>query len=138
MTGRQQLRSNDIPGTIVFTGELARKGFGLNQFCMSLMKSDNRARFTEHTIFEEAALRREIAQCRAKGYAVSVEEHSVGVNSVAVAVDDGHSISVAMPSPRFSEDFERRTIAALEDAAQGLASPLPQREEGARAAGVGR
>ena len=45
MTGRQQLRSNDIPGTIVFTGELARKGFGLNQFCMSLMKSDNRARF---------------------------------------------------------------------------------------------
>ena len=45
MTGRQQLRSNDILGTIVFTGELARKGFGLNQFCMSLMKSDNRARF---------------------------------------------------------------------------------------------
>ena len=45
MTTRQQLRSNDIPGTIVFTGELARKGFGLNQFCMSLMKSDNRERF---------------------------------------------------------------------------------------------
>ena len=45
MTTRQQLRSNDIPGTIVFTGELARKGFGLNQFCMSLMKSDNRDRF---------------------------------------------------------------------------------------------
>ena len=45
MTIRQQLRSNDIPGTIVFTGELARKGFGLNQFCMSLMKSDNRDRF---------------------------------------------------------------------------------------------
>ena len=45
MSGRQQLRSNDIPGTIVFTGELARKGFGLNQFCMSLMKPDNRDRF---------------------------------------------------------------------------------------------
>ena len=45
MSGRQQLRSNDIPGTIVFTGELARKGFGLNQFCMSLMKPENRARF---------------------------------------------------------------------------------------------
>ena len=41
----QQLRSNDIPGTIVFTGELARKGFGLNQFCMSLMKPQNRERF---------------------------------------------------------------------------------------------
>jgi protocatechuate 4,5-dioxygenase alpha chain len=45
MTGRQQLKSNEIPGTIVFTGELARKGFGLNQFCMSLMKPENRARF---------------------------------------------------------------------------------------------
>ena len=45
MSGRQQLRSNDIPGTIVFTGELARKGFGLNQFCMSLMKPENRNRF---------------------------------------------------------------------------------------------
>ena len=45
MTARQPLRSHDIPGAIVFTGELARKGFGLNQFCMSLMKPDNRARF---------------------------------------------------------------------------------------------
>ena len=45
MSGRQQLRSNEIPGTIVFTGELARKGFGLNQFCMSLMKPENRVRF---------------------------------------------------------------------------------------------
>ena len=45
MTDGQQLRSNEIPGTIVFTGELARKGFGLNQFCMSLMKPENRARF---------------------------------------------------------------------------------------------
>src|SRR6185312_9350858 len=45
MTARQQLKSNEIPGTIVFTGELARKGFGLNQFCMSLMKPEHRARF---------------------------------------------------------------------------------------------
>ena len=97
-----------------------------------------RTRFTEHTIFEEPALRREIALCRARGYAVSVEEHSVGVNGVAVAVDDAYSISIAMPSPRFSEDIERHTITALKDAAEGLESPLPQGEEGARAAGVGR
>ena len=45
MSPRQPLKSDDIPGTIVFTGELARKGFGLNQFCMSLMKADQRARF---------------------------------------------------------------------------------------------
>jgi protocatechuate 4,5-dioxygenase, alpha chain len=36
---------DDIPGTIVFTAEQSRKGFQLNQFCMSLMKPDNRDRF---------------------------------------------------------------------------------------------
>ncbi|AUW59648.1 protocatechuate 4,5-dioxygenase subunit alpha [Sphingobium sp. SCG-1] len=35
----------DIPGTRVFTTARARKGYWLNQFCMTLMKSDNRARF---------------------------------------------------------------------------------------------
>lgn len=36
---------DDIPGTHVFTGALCRKGFSLNQFCMSLMKPGNRERF---------------------------------------------------------------------------------------------
>lgn len=79
-----------------------------------------RTRFTDLTITDETALRREIAQCRARGYAVSLEEHSIGVNGVAVALDDAHSVSVAIPSPRFSDDVERRTIAALKDAAEGL------------------
>jgi protocatechuate 4,5-dioxygenase alpha chain len=35
----------DIPGTTVFDAELARRGYHLNSFCMSLMKADNRARF---------------------------------------------------------------------------------------------
>lgn len=35
----------DIPGTTVFTAQMARKGFHLNQFCMSLMNAQNRARF---------------------------------------------------------------------------------------------
>jgi protocatechuate 4,5-dioxygenase alpha chain len=35
----------DIPGTTVFDAEQSRKGYWLNQFCMSLMKADNRARF---------------------------------------------------------------------------------------------
>jgi protocatechuate 4,5-dioxygenase, alpha chain len=35
----------DIPGTRVFTAERAKKGFYLNEFCMSLMKSENRERF---------------------------------------------------------------------------------------------
>ncbi len=35
----------DVPGTTVFDTEQSRKGYWLNQFCMSLMKADNRARF---------------------------------------------------------------------------------------------
>ena len=34
-----------IPGTTVFDADLARKGYHLNSFCMSLMKADNRTRF---------------------------------------------------------------------------------------------
>ena len=36
---------DDIPGTRVFTAERAKKGFYLNEFCMSLMKPENRERF---------------------------------------------------------------------------------------------
>jgi protocatechuate 4,5-dioxygenase, alpha chain len=36
---------DDIPGTRVFTAARARKGYHLNQFAMSLMKPENRARF---------------------------------------------------------------------------------------------
>ena len=35
----------DIPGTTIFDADQARKGYWLNQFCMSLMSADNRARF---------------------------------------------------------------------------------------------
>ena len=35
----------DIPGTTIFDAEQSRKGFHLNQFCMSLMKAENRERF---------------------------------------------------------------------------------------------
>ena len=36
---------DDIPGTRVFTARRAKQGYHLNQFCMSLMKAENRARF---------------------------------------------------------------------------------------------
>src|SRR5579863_5764071 len=35
----------DVPGTTIFDAELARRGYQLNQFCMSLMKAPNRERF---------------------------------------------------------------------------------------------
>ncbi|MEY2690477.1 MAG: protocatechuate 4,5-dioxygenase subunit alpha [Pseudomonadota bacterium] len=35
----------DVPGTTIFDAEQSRKGYHLNQFCMSLMEAENRARF---------------------------------------------------------------------------------------------
>ncbi|MBS0367032.1 MAG: protocatechuate 4,5-dioxygenase subunit alpha [Proteobacteria bacterium] len=35
----------NIPGTTIFDADQARKGYHLNQFCMSLMQAGNRARF---------------------------------------------------------------------------------------------
>ena len=35
----------DVPGTTIFDAEQSRKGYHLNQFCMSLMKAENRAAF---------------------------------------------------------------------------------------------
>ncbi len=36
---------DNIPGTVIFDADMSRKGFHLNQFCMSLMKAENRERF---------------------------------------------------------------------------------------------
>jgi protocatechuate 4,5-dioxygenase alpha chain len=34
-----------VPGTTIFDADQSRKGYWLNQFCMSLMKAENRERF---------------------------------------------------------------------------------------------
>jgi len=42
---RKQQDYDDIPGTFVFDAERSRQGFGINMFCMSLMKDENRKAF---------------------------------------------------------------------------------------------
>ena len=42
---RQPREYDDIPGTTVFDADMARQGYHLNQFAMSLMKAENRERF---------------------------------------------------------------------------------------------
>jgi protocatechuate 4,5-dioxygenase, alpha chain len=42
---RAQHDYDDIPGTFVFDAERSRQGFGINMFCMSLMKDENRRAF---------------------------------------------------------------------------------------------
>lgn len=45
MADTPQPAYDDIPGTTVFDAQRSRQGYWLNQFCMSLMKADNREAF---------------------------------------------------------------------------------------------
>jgi len=67
-----------VPGTTIFDTEQARLGYHLNQFCMSLMKAENRKRFladersylNEWPMSEEqrqAVLKRDLNLCIALG-----------------------------------------------------------------------
>src|SRR5664279_1123955 len=68
----------DVPGTTIFDAEMSRQGYHLNQFCMSLMKAENRARFkaNERAYLDEwpmseeqkqAVLARDLNRCIALG-----------------------------------------------------------------------
>jgi protocatechuate 4,5-dioxygenase alpha chain len=68
----------DIPGTTIFDAEQSRNGYHLNQFCMSLMKAENRERFkaNERVYLDEwpmteeqkqAVLARDLNRCIAAG-----------------------------------------------------------------------
>ena len=68
----------DVPGTTIFDADQSRMGYALNQFCMSLMKAENRARFKaderayldEWSMTEEqkqAVLARDLNRCIALG-----------------------------------------------------------------------
>ena len=68
----------DVPGTTIFDAEQSRKGYHLNQFCMSLMQAANRERFKaderayldEWAMTEEqkqAVLARDLNRCIAAG-----------------------------------------------------------------------
>jgi protocatechuate 4,5-dioxygenase alpha chain len=68
----------DIPGTTLFDAEQSRKGYWLNQFCVSLMKPENRQRFkaNEHAYLDQwpmseeqkqAVIERDLNRCIAHG-----------------------------------------------------------------------
>ncbi|MBA4195576.1 MAG: protocatechuate 4,5-dioxygenase subunit alpha [Comamonadaceae bacterium] len=53
-----------VPGTTIFDADQSRKGYWLNQFCMSLMKAGNRERFKkdERAYLDEWAMTEEQKQ----------------------------------------------------------------------------
>ena len=68
----------DVPGTTIFDAEQSRRGYHLNQFCMSLMSAANRERFraNERAYLDEwpmteeqklAVLARDLNRCMRTG-----------------------------------------------------------------------
>ena len=71
-----------------------------------------RSRFTPGSVTAEKALRRELAEIRATGFALADEEYSAGISGIGRAVTIGGdpvgSLSVGIPKARFDEAMQRR------------------------------
>jgi len=84
---------------------------------------------TSHTLTDPATLRRQLAEIRARGYAINEEELHDGVTSIGTAiVADGRpvaSLSISGPSTRITpdtyEDYGTRATAAAHQIALALA-----------------
>ena len=106
----------EVPGTTVFDAEESRKGYWLNQFCMSLMKAENRERFKQ----DERAYLDEWSMTEAQKQAVLDRDLnrciSLGGNIYFLAkigATDGHSFQrMAAKMTGVSEEEYRNMMVA--------------------------
>jgi DNA-binding IclR family transcriptional regulator len=92
------------------------------------------ARLTPNTITDPAALRAELDQIRADGYASIVDELEPGLSAVSVGVYDARAqlvavVSLSGPSFRFDEGARARAVGPLRTAADAAARALSPDEE---------
>src|SRR5690606_3772357 len=77
-----------------------------------------REKFTPSTVTTEKALRKDIAEVRRTGFAVTDEEYSLGIRGIGRVVTIGGeavgSLSVGVPKARFDETMQRRAMDLLE------------------------
>jgi IclR family pca regulon transcriptional regulator len=82
------------------------------------------ARYTKNTVAEQRAFMAELAQIRARGFAISNQEFELGLRSVAAPIrseggDTVAAINVTAPTALFSEETLKAVIpAVLETAAE--------------------
>jgi len=85
------------------------------------------SRQTEHTITTAAAMDRELADIRLRGYAIDDEEQEIGVRCVGVALPGDPTraaISISGPSTRMTEALIGTAVPLLTKAAVALADEL--------------
>jgi len=92
-------------------------------------------RFTDKTIVEPAALRRELARIRERGWAVDDEEHTVGMRCVAATIHNEHGeviagVSLSGPSVRVTEtrlgELGARVVQAANAITEQIGGTVPR------------
>ena len=107
---------DDIPGTFVFDAEKSRQGYGINMFCMSLMKDANRREFKA----DEAAYLKKFALTPEQTQAILKRDYNrmleLGGNiyfTAKLGATDGHSFRhlAAVMTGSTQEDYAAMMLA---------------------------
>ena len=107
---------DDIPGTFVFDAEKSRQGYGINMFCMSLMKEENRKAFKAN----EAAYLKKFALTPEQTQAILKRDYNrmleLGGNiyfTAKLGATDGHSFRhlAAVMTGSTQEDYAAMMLA---------------------------
>ena len=107
---------DDIPGTFVFDAERSREGYGINMFCMSLMKDENRKAFKTN----EAAYLKRFPLSEAQTRAILERDYNrmleLGGNiyfTAKLGATDGHSFRhlAALMTGSTQEDYAAMMLA---------------------------
>jgi len=113
---RKQLAYDDIPGTFVFDAERSREGFGINMFCMSLMKEENRKAFKA----DEAGYLKKFKLTPAQAEAILKRDYNrmleLGGNiyfTAKLGATDGHSFQhlAAVMTGNTQQDYAEMMLA---------------------------
>jgi protocatechuate 4,5-dioxygenase, alpha chain len=113
---RQAQDYDDIPGTFVFDAERSREGYGINMFCMSLMKDANRKAFKA----DEAAYLKQFPLSPAQTEAILKRDYNrmleLGGNiyfTAKLGATDGHSFRhlAALMTGSTQEDYAAMMLA---------------------------
>ena len=128
---RERHDYDDIPGTFVFDAERSRQGYGINMFCMSLMKDENRKAFKAN----EAEYLKKFKLTPEQTEAVLKRDYNrmleLGGNiyfTAKLGATDGHSFQhlAAVMTGNSQEDYAKMMLGGR-PAHRG--QPLAQRQE---------
>lgn len=108
--------------------------FGLEEKTRDLLANLNLKPFTHRTIIRKDSLLEEIEKIRKRGYAISDEEFSIGLRSVATPLfcDSGYAvaaINIAVPTKRYTEaDLETKLVPKIINLAKTIGRSLKEVE----------